>query len=391
MSSDWILQPRDPLVVRDGRPNAGRSESATLAFPHPSTLAGAVRTRTGSGEAGFVMSANLPELLQISIRGPLLVDLTDARDPWRLPAPRDALVTVSGTSWRVSRLAPTPLGGEVAVDPAFPSDLELVSLSENTRGKPALEAPTFWPWAELERWLVDPASFEGVDAKPRLSSGLSKLTREARTHVSVDSKAGTAREGMLFSVTGLRLPSARFRSKTAGVDVHAQGLWISTEIPVSLGRSLQPGVGPLGGERRLASWSKSELSLPGPPPALKASLSRPGRTRVRVILSTPAIFSAGWRPAPEGELLRTRPECQVTLISALMPRPESISGWDFAKNRPKASRRLVPSGSVYWLELDGTGAGKLSWLSEVWLRNVSDSEQDRRDGFGLAVVGAGQS
>jgi hypothetical protein len=28
-----------------------------------------------------------------------------------------------------------------------------------------------------------------------------------------------------------------------------------------------------------------------------------------------------------------------------------------------------------------------AWLEKVWWKEISDDEQDRRDGFGLAVVG----
>jgi CRISPR-associated protein Cmr3 len=70
-----------------------------------------------------------------------------------------------------------------------------------------------------------------------------------------------------------------------------------------------------------------------------------------------------------------------------VPRPETISGWDFETRRPKASRRLVSAGSVYWLELHGEPDARVGWAREVWMQNVSDEDQDKRDGFGLAVVG----
>ena len=51
---------------------------------------------------------------------------------------------------------------------------------------------------------------------------------------------------------------------------------------------------------------------------------------------------------------------------------------------PKATRRLVPAGGVYFFESDGNDN---SALAGHWLRPVSDGEQERRDGFGLAVWG----
>jgi CRISPR-associated protein Cmr3 len=45
---------------------------------------------------------------------------------------------------------------------------------------------------------------------------------------------------------------------------------------------------------------------------------------------------------------------------------------------------MVPAGSVYFFEIEG---GNPSDLLESWLRPVSDNEQDRKDGFGLALWG----
>jgi CRISPR-associated protein Cmr3 len=45
----WIMEPHDPLLVRDGRPfgsNPG-ARARSLLFPFPSTIAGGMRTRAG--------------------------------------------------------------------------------------------------------------------------------------------------------------------------------------------------------------------------------------------------------------------------------------------------------------------------------------------------------
>ena len=73
--TSWLLEPRDPLVVRDGRPNSGRSESRVLGFPLPSTIAGGVRTRLGSGARGFEMQDRIEELLGVSVDVLTLQDL----------------------------------------------------------------------------------------------------------------------------------------------------------------------------------------------------------------------------------------------------------------------------------------------------------------------------
>ncbi len=76
-----------------------------------------------------------------------------------------------------------------------------------------------------------------------------------------------------------------------------------------------------------------------------------------------------------------------------MPRYQTISGWDYAavnadgkRGAPKPTRRLVPAGSVYFLNLENANVEK--FIEEVWLKAVSDDEQSRKDGFGIALLGA---
>ncbi|MFN5927145.1 MAG: type III-B CRISPR module-associated Cmr3 family protein, partial [Roseiflexaceae bacterium] len=64
-----------------------------------------------------------------------------------------------------------------------------------------------------------------------------------------------------------------------------------------------------------------------------------------------------------------------------------LSGWDMAIGKPKSSKRYMGAGSVYYLELAGTDADIATWVANMWFQNISDEDQSRRDGFGLAVVG----
>src|SRR5579883_1461241 len=94
--SAWIIEPREPVMVRDGRPFDPQPGvvAATLPFPFPSTTAGAARHLAGCTDGVFtVPQADLAELLTIQVRGPLLAEETDDQT-WRLlvPAPADALL-----------------------------------------------------------------------------------------------------------------------------------------------------------------------------------------------------------------------------------------------------------------------------------------------------------
>jgi CRISPR-associated protein Cmr3 len=110
---------------------------------------------------------------------------------------------------------------------------------------------------------------------------------------------------------------------------------------------------------------------------------------VRMVLATPALFEGGWRPGwldkfeqmnlPAG-VGAVRPK----LVAAAVGRREPVSGWSLREKRPKAVRWMVPAGSVYFFEVE---EGDPSRLLESWLRPVSDHQQDRKDGFGLALWG----
>jgi CRISPR-associated protein Cmr3 len=135
---------------------------------------------------------------------------------------------------------------------------------------------------------------------------------------------------------------------------------------------------PLGGERRLVHWKTCESKLWECPPLVRTALET--TTKVRLILATPAIFTGGWKPN-----LAHGPLKDFKLVGVSSGRWKAVSGWSLAPPRgPKAIRRMVPAGSVYFFTCEkGTAAA----LADQWLTSVSDDEQEQRDGFGLATWG----
>src|SRR5216683_477987 len=97
----WIIEPRDPLIVRDGKPFGltPGARATSLPFPFPSTTTGGVRTRAGlnTNNVFDVPFDRLKDLKKLGVRGPLLVQLTSdgndiAPNKWLVPAPLDALL-----------------------------------------------------------------------------------------------------------------------------------------------------------------------------------------------------------------------------------------------------------------------------------------------------------
>lgn len=379
----FLLEPRDPLLVRDGRPNEGRGQSVGLPFPHPGTIAGIFRTRIGSDATGvFDTRQDLDALRKVAIRGPLLVRVDDGRI--YVPPPRDAVI-INGA---LRRLAPIPTPqGAILDEPVV--GIGLAKPSEDDPPRKPAEALAFWPFELFEQWLEDPASLDGTSVSDIFSDALPSLPFESRTHVKL-TEMGTAEESMLFETKGLR-----FVTKSR----ERLGLLVDINPASSAERSLPTGIAPVGGKRRLAyiTIAPERWSLPTLPKKVLTALAADTPTvRVRVILLTPAIFRGGFRPgAAEGELLGLREGIQPKLVAACVPRPDAISGWDFAKGTPKKTRRLARAGSVYWLDLHGTPDHRVRWAEKMMMTNVSDNvgdivsdnEQDRHDGYGLAAIG----
>lgn len=381
----WLIEPLDPLIARDGRPNVvGRF--ITTSFPFPSMVAGAVRTRMGSEEGAFTLPGHaLGELKEkVIVRGPLLAELCPEEGTihqWLAPAPRDAVIfNPEGGPPALRRLTPKELDPGQAMDSL--GDKGLLPLrfqGAGINGKPPRDIPTFWTWSELESWLLTPE-----DRTVDLSSlGVCNLPVEARAHLALQTGERVGIDGMLFQTAGLRflheganpLAPRRF----------ALSLWCQGATVAGRVLELRDQLAPLGGERRLARWSRASAGWPEMPGELREAIV--ADRRARLLLLTPAVFKKGPLPDWNGAPWPLRNKVKVTIRAAAVLRPEVVSGWDLEKGMPKPTRRLSPAGSVYFVELEGDPEDLRQWCDETWLTCVSDDAQDRRDGFGLAVLG----
>jgi CRISPR-associated protein Cmr3 len=196
-----------------------------------------------------------------------------------------------------------------------------------------------------------------------------------------DLKVG--REGALFTTRGLEFTNHSYASSKKGLhNALRLALWLEVQSKNTTFYPIQEGLASMGGERRVVHWHKSSLPFPSCPEDLAQQISINGFCRL--ILLTPACFQKGYLPdlatwADNGIL----PVLQAILVQ----RPQIVSGWDLDKQGAKATRRLAPAGSIFFLKLPGTPAERLAWITHIWGRCVSDQEQDRLDGFGLAVLG----
>jgi len=375
----WIIEPRDPLIVRDGRPfgitPGGRAVS--LPFPYPSTTTGGVRTREGLDADGYFQTSEISRIKRIGVLGPLLVELDDRKGDiscWLVPAPSDALLLEAeppnAGKIGLKQLVPLELPDEAALD--FP-DLcsNLVGMPNPVFAKPSSQAPRYWNWPFFMKWLINPGDENEIEIEQLGHDG---PLPESRAHVAINEATQTSSEGNLFQTRGLEFTKSEQRMPGKRL-----ALAVATEAT-----NLSSGLSPLGGERRLVNWRSSEISLPSCPSEISELITR--QKSCRVILLTPAYFQAGWKPS---WLLSSREGIRPVLVAAAFGRPQVVSGWDLEIKRPKPTRRLAPPGTVYFLRFNHAGTEDIQkWINNTWMCTVSDHEQDRLDGFGLAVLGS---
>jgi CRISPR-associated protein Cmr3 len=365
------ITPLDPLISRDSRP-FGRDQGRkvrTLDWLTPSVVCGSLRSFVGKQhEKGFVPE----DLKKINIRGPFL----ECERSLYFPCPLDFVAGKNmGYALRPSKNAAQggtemPLG----LSPAF-----LQNPPEDDF-KPE-DLPKFWSAEAMSDWLKNPDPQTFLEG---LLYGLPGPEKDERVHVSINPETGVSEDSLLFSTTGLDF---RRREKKEGSRLLQMTVALEAETSnTTYARYLEalPRLHPLGGERRLAEWKAEPEEVRG----WKAPEGLNVTPRLRMILATPAIFSKAWLPGwideKSLEGLIPSSDVKVKLVSAVIGRWVPISGWNYAGQRgPKPLRRMAPAGSVYFFENEG---GSLDW-EKLWLRAVSDDEQDRNDGFGAALWG----
>lgn len=401
----WIIEPRDSLIVRDGRPfGLGAGMRATsLDFPFPSTTTGGVRTQAGLDDQDVFDRNLISSVKQIAVKGPLLVELNQNSEitDWLMPAPSDSVVMSDETDNQkahIKHLAPIDASPGLTNLSEVHNDLLPVGVDMPLKGKPLSSSPRYWSWnTKYHDWLND-ARDDSIDLKKlEIELGHSGPEKDARVHVSINPESFTSSEGELFQTRGLEFRRMLPGGKLKDTRRLALAVFVDDTPQVE---KIRTRLTPFGGERRLVMWradvSDKAKTIQECPEDVKNKIV--GSGYCRLLLLTPAFFERGTYPK---WLLQARLGITPQLMAIAHNRYQVVSGWDFAKvvnkngrtvlGEPKPTRRLVPSGAVFFLKLEGDPEARTKWIDEIWFSCVSDdgqNEQDfRRDGFGLAVIG----
>ncbi len=397
MTTFLRISGRDPLVARDGRPfGAGQgNRMRSSVWLYPSVVAGSFRTMLAKEANRRFDAATQDELLKIEVAGVLPL----AGERLYLPAPNDCLLDEKG---KVFRARPAELReGEGADWPVEGLRPVLLDAQDNFKPQPG---PAFWHVCQYVNWLtcndVDLANWlTGQKFDGQSDDFLSTATEDLRDHVSLDPDTGAAEEGLLFTTTSIGSRALPRQQRPPGpakpIGKPRRECFAEIELTARVenvpdwGRQALSNLSvwhPLGGERRLAHWgTHSEGGAWKCPEDVTNALGK--MNQITMTLATPAIFHDGWKPGWLGENLQGLPVTggpRLTLVGVCIQRWRAVSGWSYKTGGPKAIRRVVPAGGVYFFK---SNSNDNSVLASHWLRSVSDGEQERRDGFGLAVWG----
>ncbi len=361
-----FIEPLDVLFLRGnklfGDPG---SFGESLVPPWPSVAAGALRSamlaQEGVDLTAFARNAvNHPTLGTPAEPGPFTVTaftlaqrLEDGRVEALHALPADLIAEAGdeGTATALRCIQPVaPAAGLLSSAPLA----QWPVLPQAERSKPA---SGFWltqaGWADYlagrtpnAQQLVKTSALWGLDH---------------RVGVGLDAERRRAADGQLFSVQAVAFhPGIGFLASVSGA-----------EPPMD-------GVLRLGGDGRGAAVrvARHQAAMPDLAAMAKAR-------RARLVLTTPGLFSEGWRLPGVGTDQRiTWPGLSARLVCATVPRADVISGWNLAERQPKPAERVAPTGSVYWLDdLDATpeALGKLAEQG-LWFADANNAQR-RAEGF----------
>jgi CRISPR-associated protein Cmr3 len=317
------LAPLDTLFFRDGRPFEAATQ-ATSGMPQPQTVAGALRTwllrKAGCdfeklGEAmasgkGFeaAVAENQPDQAvaagQVRFRGPWFA----VRGEPVVDVPCILhKVEETGEIVRLAPLEKVPLPGWAPAEEGM-----LPLWTQEARRTKRLGG--YLRLAGLRAFLNG-----GLPDRREVMEADDLFDQDRRTGIVVNSESLSVEEGMIYAISLLALKP--------GVSLYAEAIGPRQATDLL---PAEPAPLPLGGEGRYVALQKSA--------AFDWPSARPQGNQGRMlVLTAPAFFSGGWRPA------------NLQLVSAAVPGHVAVSGWDLARKGPKPSRFAAAAGSVYFI------------------------------------------
>lgn len=335
-----FLEPFDVLYLRGNKlfADAGAHGEALMP-PWPSLAAGALRSRLMAEGASLESLADfrLTQFGLARLDGGMAVECL-----WSLPS--DVVVSDESSLSDATYLRPCPTPKGIASSYVLP---KLPSLQTD---KPSKAVSGLWLSGEgIEAWLAG----HTLNAKHFVRSGELWQT-DPRLGIALDPMTRSAADGKIYTTETIALK---------------QGIGFFAAYEGSTHQLPDKSIVRLGGDGRGALVRSVTFSSATPD---WGKIEKEGR--FRLILTTPGLFSGGWRPD----------DVSATLVAASVSRAETISGWNLLTNTPKPAQRVVPTGSVYWFE---NFTGDITALQRLAQNGFPMEDSARHaEGFGKLAI-----
>lgn len=417
--ANFFLEPLSPLVFRSGLPFGEVGDTGSAAgpdFPLPGMIAGALRN-AWCDATSYLPRAEDNLISTLAVHGPLRCTRKDNEAPklW-LPAPADARMLSTPKGIKLARLWPREACENNGCD--LPHGLSMLRAVGDNELEPP---PAWWSASAVATWL-------GAINVPCVGDNQSTLAlpRAPRIHLAVDEDR-EAVDGALFKTSAIDFTEPA----TGGGQ---PGFWLRVRWPKTL-KSPMPGApsvadgltklagqpwrvgadGGLAAFHRLPDTIMTETATAAYDPKQTFARLAAGLSElevgdvIRMLLVTPACYMKnGWYPdglrladdsaqAPSGRLVGMPKNWVLRLVAAAVDRfqtqgslkirrldSERAVGANYKRPAKQGQlQRLVPAGSMYWLEVVQVGEPIQNW-NTLMLEPTCRAEYGR-DGLGLAI------
>ena len=363
------IKPLDTVFFRDAKPfNMGVQTWADSVFPPaPSVFMGVLRTAY-LGQTGVSVKQMLEDTKDLKIKGVFL-----KRNYPLFPIPADLIdfdKNDDGSNKKDNK--PTLLNlKQNHLISNYP--LPYVLKSNDNRKIKELAGKAFIDDLTLEDYLNAKTIESYIDISEC-------MTDEPKVGIGRDNSTFITEEGKLYRV-GMQRMEGEMKGNAPRSSIDDRQLSFIVEYEqlsnFKLGTTTK-----VGAEGKLASLIEVKEPFNIPVPNFDSTL-------LKLYFATPAIFEKGWLPnwlSADGTFSK-HPEAnvEVRLIACALNKQTQIGGFDMELGVPKPMYKVVPAGSIYYLETKSRE--NTQQLAEVLHAKCIADFGKAKEGFGLCYVG----
>ncbi|MCX8082698.1 MAG: type III-B CRISPR module-associated protein Cmr3 [bacterium] len=386
------IKPVDVLFFRDSKPFGRGSEHFTKSIfpPFSQTLYGALRTtvleklgcdydtyKTGNvsfSNTAMVEKAGLEKIIKELGTPNQFGDFT-LKGPFLLHNGESVFIRVPSDIKKIED------SDELCV--LAPFDWKRYGISTDLK-----ELECFFPHTIKEKRLKDINGYMSISSFTEYSLGVSIKTSdikstdeifnyEMRTGLGINRETNVSEEGLLYTMGFVRLKDCN------------KDQWSLCAEVKDFSLLSKRGFIKLGGANRVCEYEE----ISDNPFKYYYDITHEikkivqNTKKFKLIFLTPALFKKGWLSERFNDNFELEIYgIKIKLISVCLNKPEVVSGWDLANQKPKHIKKVVPSGSVYYFELSDNSEDAIDKIFDYFLNN-NFSDENEKTGFGTVLIG----